>query len=51
MAAEPEGIGHGGLNITFLRLVEGEVQFVIYFRVIVTLLVVDGWWDHTVPDG
>jgi len=51
MAAKPEGVGHGSLNLTFLRLVEGEVQFVIYIRIIIILLVVDGRRDHAFLDG
>ena len=41
MAAETEGVGKHGIDVAFLSLVEGEVEVIVHFGVVVSLLMVD----------
>lgn len=51
MAAETEGVGKHGIDVAFLSLVEGEVEVIVHFGVVVSLLMVDSGGDDTVGDG
>ena len=42
MTAKAECVAHGSAHLTLLCLVEGEVEIVVDFLIVVTLLVVDG---------
>ena len=51
MTSEAEGVAHGYIDSTLLRLVEGEVELVVYLIVFVAWLMVDGRSDDIFLDG
>ena len=48
VSAEAEIVAHGIANISLLRLIESEIEFVINIWVLIPFLVVDGWSDYSV---
>lgn len=48
VTAKPESIGQCCPHFSFLSLIECEIQFIIYFRIIITIRMVDRRRNDTV---
>ncbi len=48
VATEPEGVGERCPYFSFLSFIECEIQFIIYFRIIVAIRMIDCRRDDTV---
>ena len=51
VASEAEGVAHGYVDGTLLRLVKGEVELVVYLIIFVAWLMIDGRCDDIFLDG